>query len=97
LEAIPEDISPDLPTAQPSPRVNPPSEGMPSSSANPEHGSGAMQAGTSAAGGAHPPLRFTCRGSDGTLYQVDSQEDEILFQKLKENVLQFSQLIEVSI
>ena len=70
---------------------------MPSSPANPERGSGAAQASTSAAGGSNPPLQFACRGSDDTLYQVDSQEDEILFQELEANALQFGHLIDVSI
>ena len=68
----------------------------PSSPPNPETGLGAVQASTSGAGGSNRPLRFTCRLGDGTIYLVDSQEDDILFQKLEQNAFDYGSLIEVS-
>ena len=72
------------------------SVGEPSPPASPEHTPGAAPASTSAAGTSSSPLQFTYHGSDGTVYQVDSREDEILFQRLEEDTIEFSSLIDVS-
>ena len=96
LGDTPEDDATSSPDVQLNPRVIQQSADRPSSPAYPECIPGAAPASTSAASGSNPPLRFTCRGSDGTIYQMDSHEDELLFQRLEENAIQFGNLIDVS-
>ena len=64
---------------------------------NPERGPSAAHAGSSSSSGLRPPLQFTCRGSDGTVHQVDSEADEALADKVDVTATKLDDLTSVII
>ena len=67
----------------------------PSTSNNPEHGPSATHARSTSSSGSRPPLRFICRGIDGTVNQVDSEADEALADEVIATATKLGDLIGV--
>ena len=65
--------------------------------AGPTSSSGGVGAPQDDADAPEPPLQFIIHDADGTLYRVDSREDDTLYRDLEANMHQLGRLVAMSV